>query len=175
MKFLKRSEPPREEPDIVIDDGQVERELQELKQGRQRPSSPTSDDHDPSRRDSQALARPQDRHLNDPDVIEHGYHEEDDPHAPRTLQSKLFGIGFSGYFQLVVICILVGAVFQAGHVNPFEPGFSFQSALAGFGAGVLTLLGWAVQYGLQPLLTGVIVFVPLWLFWRLLSVPFRRG
>jgi hypothetical protein len=100
--------------------------------------------------------------------------EEHDPHLPRSLQSKLFGIGPSGYFQLTVLCIAVGAVLEAGGFNPFDPGFTWQAALSGIGSGALNVLGWVINAGWKPMLIGAAITLPIWLVWRLLSVPFRR-
>jgi hypothetical protein len=95
-------------------------------------------------------------------------------HLPRTLQSKLFGIGFSGWFQLVVLCVIAGAVFQAGGIDFLSPDFSFTGIAGSLAKGALSMLGWAVENGLRPLLTGALVIIPLWLAWRLLTVPFRN-
>jgi hypothetical protein len=108
------------------------------------------------------------------DLHPHEVEEAHDPHLPRTLQSKLFGIGPSGYFQLAVLCIAVGAVFEAGGLNPFDPGFTWQTALTGLGTGALNVIGWVIQAGWKPMLIGAAVTLPIWLVWRVLSVPFRR-
>jgi hypothetical protein len=100
----------------------------------------------------------------------------DDPyeHQPRTLQSKLFGIGFSGWFQLIVICVIAGAIFQAGGIDFFSPDFTFTGIASSLANGALNMLGWAVENGWRPLITGALVIIPLWLAWRLLTVPFRN-
>jgi len=108
------------------------------------------------------------------DLHPHEVEEHHDPHLPRTLQSKLFGIGPSGYFQLAVLCIAVGAVFEAGGINPFGPAFTVQSALTGLGTGALNVLGWVLETGWKPMLIGAAVTLPIWLVWRVLSVPFRH-
>jgi len=100
----------------------------------------------------------------------------DDPyeHQPRTLQSKLFGIGFSGWFQLIVICVIAGAIFQAGGIDFFSPDFTFTGIAGSLASGALNMLGWAVENGWRPLIAGALVVIPLWLAWRLLTVPFRN-
>ena len=111
------------------------------------------------------------------DVIEQELIAEEIPYEeppPRTLRSKLFGIGFSGYFQLVVICIVAGAILQAGGVDFFSPRFSLSGLAGSLFNGAMKVLGWALERGWQPLLAGGIIVVPLWLFWRLLTVPFRH-
>ncbi len=125
------------------------------------------------------------------ELIEHAAvptHHRDDgliEHAPlpadlhpireqRSLRDKMFGIGFSGWFQLAVLCIVVGAVFQAGGVDFFAPGFSWNRLLGGIANGALAVLGWIIETGWRPLITGALVVGPIWLAWRLLSVPFRN-
>jgi hypothetical protein len=102
------------------------------------------------------------------------YEEHDEAHLPRSLQSKLFGIPFSGWFQLLVICIVAGAIFQAGGIDFFSPDFTFTGVAGSLATGTLNLLGWAVENGLRPLLSGALIIIPLWLAWRLLTVPFRN-
>ncbi|MDP3739463.1 MAG: hypothetical protein Q8R02_18890 [Hyphomonadaceae bacterium] len=92
---------------------------------------------------------------------------------PRSFASKLFGIGIGGWIQLVLICIVLGAIFDAGGVNPFAPNFTVSGALNALGTGALNLLGWALQAGWRPFLVGALVVFPVWLLWRLLTVPFR--
>jgi hypothetical protein len=94
--------------------------------------------------------------------------------AKRTLVQKLFGIGYSGWFQLVVVCIFVGAILQAGGVDFFSPNFTVSGFLTSFINGALSVMGWAIGVGWAPLLSGALVVIPLWLAWRLLSVPFRH-
>ena len=68
----------------------------------------------------------------------------------------------------------VGAVLRIADVNPFEPGFTLGGAAASLGRGVVNLLLWALANGWAPALIGVAVVMPIWLLWRLLSVPFRH-
>jgi hypothetical protein len=111
------------------------------------------------------------------DVIEQEMVAErlhDAPPEQRTLTSKMFGIGFSGYFQLVVVCIVAGAVFQAGGIDIFAPDFSLQRIPGAVANGALSVLGWVIEVGWRPFLTGLFIVVPVWLAWRLLTVPFRN-
>ena len=115
-------------------------------------------------------------HHRDNNVIDHPPLPAD-MHAmrpQRTLAEKMFGIGFSGWFQLVVFCVAVGAVFQAGGVDFFSPTFTWEGLLGGIAKGALAVLGWIIETGWRPLLTGLLIVGPVWLVWRLLSVPFRH-
>jgi hypothetical protein len=112
----------------------------------------------------------------DNNVIEHAPLSADlhPVRQQRSLRDKMFGIGFSGWFQLAVLCVVVGAVFQAGGVDFFSPTFTWERLLGGIANGVLAVLGWIIEVGWRPLITGALVVGPFWLAWRLLSVPFRH-
>ena len=116
--------------------------------------------------------------VNDPDVIEHRalvkVDQPEDGYEQRSFASKMFGIGFSGWFQLAVISVVVGAVFQAGGVDFFSPTFTWGGLPGGILNGALAVFGWAIEIGWRPLITGALVVGPIWLAWRLLSVPFRH-
>jgi hypothetical protein len=92
---------------------------------------------------------------------------------PRSFASKLFAIGWKGWVRLILVCIVLGAIFDAGGINPFAPNFTLSGALGSLGTGALNLLSWALQAGWRPLLTGALVVFPVWLLWRLATVPFR--
>jgi hypothetical protein len=115
-------------------------------------------------------------HHRDNNVIEHPPLPADlhQVRQQRSLRDKLFGIGFSGWFQLAVLCVVVGAVFQAGGIDFFSPTFTWESLLGGILNGVLAVLGWIIETGWRPLIAGVLVVGPIWFAWRLLSVPFRN-
>jgi hypothetical protein len=181
MKRGKGSKADRIEPEPVsdeVDQEQLDLELAELrhrKRQKQLPG-PGEEFHAPGPVDLDPNElEPARDHLPRGVIDLHPHEvEEHDPHLPRTLQNKLFGIGPSGYFQLAVLCIAVGAVFEAGGINPFDPTFTWQSLLTGLGTGALNVLGWVLQTGWKPMLIGAAVTLPIWLVWRLLSVPFRR-
>ena len=104
---------------------------------------------------------------------ENGKSIEDGPQE-RTFLAKLFGVGIAGWVQLVLVCVVVGAIAEASGINPFAPNFSLGPALTSATTGALNVLGWAMTNGWRPLLTGAIVVLPLWLAWRLVSAGFRR-
>jgi hypothetical protein len=111
------------------------------------------------------------------DVIEQELIAEEIPHdlpEQRTFADKMFGIGFSGWFQLVVLCVVVGAIFQAGGIDFFAPNFTFTGFVGALANGALNSVGWVLEVGWRPLLAGAVIVVPVWLAWRLLSVPFRN-
>ncbi|MBI1358929.1 MAG: hypothetical protein GC155_01460 [Alphaproteobacteria bacterium] len=98
---------------------------------------------------------------------------EDHPHQ-RSIREKMFDITAWGWIKLAGLCLAVGALLRVADINPFSPGFTLGGALASLAKAVGDIAAWAVVYGWLPALLGVIVVMPIWLLWRLLSVPFRR-
>lgn len=180
MKWMKREERITPEPVREPDEQSVELELAELRHKmRQGLPAPDKKFHAPGPVDLDPHALEEAPHnLEQRDrVIDLHPREVDDyedRHQPRSLKSKLFGIAPSGYVQLGLISVAVGAVIQAGGLNPSVPGFTWQTALSSIATGAASVLGSVLQSGWQPLLIGVVIVAPVWLAWRLLSVPFRR-
>lgn len=79
-----------------------------------------------------------------------------------------------GWVRLAGLCVAVGVVLRLARINPLAPDFDPARAALSIGRSVLELLGWAVMNGWAPLLTGAVVVLPVWLLWRLASLPFRR-
>lgn len=100
--------------------------------------------------------------------------EEDVHHHPRSFIDKLLHVSVYGWIQLALICLLFGAIIDAGQINPFEPGFSWSDALGRAGSAALGIASWAIGSAWKPLLIGVLVVGPIWLIWRLITVPFRH-
>jgi hypothetical protein len=92
----------------------------------------------------------------------------------RSFVSKMFGLGPWGWIKLVALCLAVGAVLNAARINPFAPDFSLGGATASLGHALVNTALWGLANGWAPALIGAAVVLPLWLLWRLLSVPFRR-
>jgi hypothetical protein len=91
--------------------------------------------------------------------------------APRASQPSFTGkmfnpIKVSGWVQLTVVCVGVGAICEAGGVNPFAPGFTPGGALGQVATGFLNVLGWAMTVAWRPLLLGAVAVLPIWLLWR---------
>lgn len=98
-----------------------------------------------------------------------------EPPPARTLRQRLIGgVSWKGWLRLAVLCLLVGAVFEAGGINLFAPDFTPAGALGAIGKGVVNILSWIVTVGWRPLVTGALIVLPLWLLWRLASAPFRK-
>lgn len=100
--------------------------------------------------------------------------DPEEEHQQRTFRHKMFGIGWKGWVQLGVLSALVGVIVQTSGVNPFAPDLSLPGVAGALWRSTLTVLGWILTMGWQPLLVGAIAVAPVWLIWRLLTVPFRR-
>ena len=86
----------------------------------------------------------------------------------------MFNVGWKGWVRLALVCIFVGAVFQAGGFNPFATGFTLSIGAGQIITGVLNIAGWAAQLGAMPLVLGAIAVLPFWLLWRAILALFNR-
>ena len=93
---------------------------------------------------------------------------------PVTFSGRMFNVGWKGWTRLAIVCVIVGAIFQAGGFNPFAPGFTIGGGLGQIVNGVLNIVGWAAQNGGIPLLLGAIAVLPFWMTWRALVTLFNR-
>lgn len=93
---------------------------------------------------------------------------------PLSFSGRMFNVGWKGWTRLAIVCVVVGAIFQAGGFNPFAPGFTIGGGLGQIVNGVLNIVGWAAQNGGIPLLLGAIAVLPFWLTWRALVTLFNR-
>ncbi len=100
-------------------------------------------------------------------------HFDEHPHQ-RTIREKMFDITMWGWIKLAGLCLAVGAVLRIANINPFSSGFTLGGAAASLAKAVGDIVVWALVYGWLPALIGAVVVMPIWLLWRLLSVPFRR-
>lgn len=100
----------------------------------------------------------------------------DDAHTlrPLSFSGRMFNVGWKGWVRLALICIFVGAVFQAGQFNPFAPGFTIGAGAGQILNGMINIAGWAAQLGAMPLVLGALVVVPFWLIWRAILALFNR-
>jgi hypothetical protein len=96
------------------------------------------------------------------------------PRAPLSFSGRMFNVGWKGWTRLALVCVIVGAIFQAGGFNPFAPGFTIGGGLGQIVNGVLNIAAWAAQNGGLPLLLGAIAVLPFWLIWRALVTLLNR-
>jgi hypothetical protein len=105
--------------------------------------------------------------------------DDGDDHDHRTLRpmsfsGRMFNVGWKGWVRLALVCVFIGAIFQAGAFNPFAPGFTIGAGLGQIVNGVLNIAAWAAQLGAMPLVLGALVVVPFWLLWRSLVTLFNK-
>jgi hypothetical protein len=93
---------------------------------------------------------------------------------PVSFSGRMFNVGWKGWTRLVIICVVVGAVFQAGGFNPFAPGFTIGVGAGQILDGVIKIATWSAQLAAMPLLLGALVVLPLWLIWRALVTLVNR-
>lgn len=88
--------------------------------------------------------------------------------SPVSFSGRMFNVGWKGWTRLALICVIVGAIFQAGNFNPFAPGFTIGQGAGQILDGIIKIATWSAQLAALPLLLGAILVVPLWLIWRAL-------
>jgi hypothetical protein len=93
---------------------------------------------------------------------------------PMSFSGRMFNVGWKGWVRLALICIAVGAVFQAGGFNPLAPDFTIGAGLGQIVNGVINIAGWAAQVSAMPLLLGALVVLPLWAGWRAIVTALNR-
>ncbi|MFN4185231.1 MAG: hypothetical protein ACK4M6_10630 [Hyphomonas sp.] len=92
----------------------------------------------------------------------------------RPLLTRLFGIGVWGGLKLLALCILIGFFVMATNFDPGDPSFNIVEALRAMLRQLFSALGWAIGNFWQPALAGALVVLPVWVLWRLVSLPWRK-
>lgn len=96
------------------------------------------------------------------------------PKPKRPLLARIFAIKFWGAIRLLVLCVLVGLIMQVGDFAQDPGQFSFVSFLQDVWQSMFAGLFWVISHGWKPALLGALVVLPIWVLWRLVSLPFRR-
>lgn len=92
----------------------------------------------------------------------------------RSVSARLVGVGVEGWLRLAGLSLAVGVVVEAAGFNPLAPHFVWAEAVQQLGQAALGVLAWSVAHGWRPLLIGALFVGPLWLGWRVITLPFRR-
>lgn len=92
----------------------------------------------------------------------------------RPLLLRLFGIGLWGSFKLIMLCVIVGFILLAMQFDPTSPSFDASETLGRFLQNAWAAGRWAVTNFWKPALSGAALVLPIWVLWRLISLPFRR-
>ena len=87
---------------------------------------------------------------------------------------RLFGLRFWGAVRLILLCVLVGIIMKIGGVTQQPQEFSLLNSLAEIWQNTLAGFLWLIRNGWLPALMGATVVLPIWVLWRLVSLPFRR-
>lgn len=96
------------------------------------------------------------------------------PPQKRPLLKRLFGISIWGGLKLLGLCILTGFFVMAANFDPGNPDFNFAEALRAILRQSFAALGWAIGNFWQPALAGALVVLPVWVLWRVISLPWRK-
>lgn len=92
----------------------------------------------------------------------------------RALLVRLFGVGIWGWIKLILLCVLVGFVMLAMQFDPASEEFGARQAFLVFLENAIATARWAFQNSWKPALIGAGVVLPIWVLWRLMTLPFRR-
>ena len=97
-----------------------------------------------------------------------------EPAAKRALLVRLLGISPWGALKLTFLCILVGAVVMASQFDPRSPEIDVATVAGSLARDAWNAAVWSVRNFWRPALAGAGIVLPLWILWRLISLPFRR-
>jgi hypothetical protein len=92
----------------------------------------------------------------------------------RPVLLRLFGISVWGGTKLAVVCILVGFFLLALEFDPAAKDVNVLGALTDLVKNLAGAAVWAIKNFWKPLLAGASIVLPLWVLWRLASLPFRK-
>lgn len=96
------------------------------------------------------------------------------PKTKRHVLLRLLGISLWGWVKLALLCILVGFFVMASEFDPSSPDVNVMGAIQRFLQSVGSLAGWAARNFWKPAIAGATIVLPIWLVWRLVSLPFRK-
>lgn len=96
------------------------------------------------------------------------------PSTKRHVLIRLLGISPWGWLKLALLCILVGFLVMASEFDPASPEVNMIGALQNFLNSLGGLAVWAARNFWKPALAGATIVLPIWLVWRLISLPFRK-
>ena len=93
---------------------------------------------------------------------------------PRPLVARLFGVSVWGGLKLVILCILVGFFVLASQFDPTHPDVNAGDAIVNVARTAIAAAGWAARNFWKPALVGATIVMPVWVLWRLISLPFSK-
>lgn len=97
------------------------------------------------------------------------------PHeTPRPWYIRAFRLTPGQAVRLVILSTLAGFFVLAFDYSPTGASFNAGGAFTAILHRAFTAIGWAFESFWKPALAGLIVVVPLWILWRLATLPFRK-
>ncbi|MEM8635811.1 MAG: hypothetical protein AAGF33_12615, partial [Pseudomonadota bacterium] len=69
---------------------------------------------------------------------------------------------------------LVGFVMLTMQFDPADPAFDASAAISELVRNAVASTRWAVTNFWKPALTGASIVLPIWVLWRLATLPFRK-
>ena len=87
---------------------------------------------------------------------------------------RAFSLSLGQALRLFVTSTLVGFFVLAFNYAPGATTFDVGGAFTAIIHRAFTALGWALESFWKPALAGAVVVLPIWAFWRLIRLPFRK-
>ncbi|MEO0466774.1 MAG: hypothetical protein AAF216_09540 [Pseudomonadota bacterium] len=87
---------------------------------------------------------------------------------------RILGIGIWGWAKLIFLCILIGSGILLVEETQRATEENVANAAADAARQVYSGALWAVRNFWQPALAGAAVVMPVWILWRLVTLPFRK-
>ncbi|MCF6328960.1 MAG: hypothetical protein L3J02_04075, partial [Henriciella sp.] len=75
---------------------------------------------------------------------------------------------------LAWLCILVGFFVMASEFDPSSPNGDGTGAVGNFLKSAAATVRWAAVNFWKPALAGAGIVMPVWVLWRMISLPFRK-
>jgi len=92
----------------------------------------------------------------------------------RSAVIRILDIGFWGWLKLVILCILIGSVILLIEETQRATQDNIANAAGDAARQIYAGAVWAVRNFWQPALAGAAVVIPIWVLWRLVTLPFRK-
>lgn len=92
----------------------------------------------------------------------------------RPLAVRLFSVSVWQVLQIIVLSTLVGLFLLSLDFSPDRQGLNAGQALWEVVHAFFSAVWWIVKTFWKPLLAGAAIVLPLWVLWRLLTLPFRK-
>lgn len=114
--------------------------------------------------------------IEEPDVVPVSPQKKTKKEKPekRHILRRLFGISLWGAIKLLALNIVVGFFVLASNFDPTSPDVNVGAALSELAQRTADALTWGVTHFWKPALAGAALVMPIWVLWRLVSLPFRK-